>query len=201
MKGICSNTEINKYFMKDPNAFYTNENRDRRSRSIHFGSFRFNKAQEEAKKTPVCTERVISYVNEFLDEIGVSPVLNPIMRPNEISYTKIKQDYELEEERDILWIKFTSDGYAGVIAQSNDINFIIPQSAEDYNKVEKGTWRYNTSGIIVHKLHKTWDESFVLVFPLKLENVKYNRHEIETGVGNYLIDKGVPILDYYSHNY
>ncbi|MDV4151424.1 hypothetical protein R0131_11280 [Clostridium sp. AL.422] len=33
-----------------------------------------------------------------------------------------------------------------------------------------------------------------LIFKIK------KRKEIETAVGNYLIDKGVPIIDYYSHN-
>lgn len=28
---------------------------------------------------------------------------------------------------------------------------------------------------------------------------KYSSTELELAVGNYLIDKGVPIIDYYSH--
>lgn len=48
-----------------------------------------------------------------------------------------------------------------------------------------------------------WDEKHVLIFPLngieKLE--EFNRSDIESGIGNYLIAKNVPILDYYSHNY
>lgn len=37
-------------------------------------------------------------------------------------------------------------------------------------------------------------ESFVITDGL-------NRSDIESGIGNYLISQGIPILDYYSHNY
>ena len=48
-----------------------------------------------------------------------------------------------------------------------------------------------------------WDEGTVLVFPLiNLKKLKdLDRSDIESGIGNYLIDNDVPILDYYSHNY
>ncbi|WP_369813894.1 hypothetical protein, partial [Halolactibacillus sp. JCM 19043] len=62
-------------------------------------------------------------------------------------------------------------------------------------------WKYNTSGIIVHHLGKCWDESFVLLFPLKNIPGNLSRSDVERGIGNYLIDKGVPILDFYFHNY
>lgn len=41
----------------------------------------------------------------------------------------------------------------------------------------------------------------IYAFPITQEllSVK-NRKEIETGIGNYLEDRGVPIIDYYSHN-
>lgn len=130
------------------------------------------------------------------------PVKCPKMDPAKIDYAELKSAYKLENEGDIIWLKFTTDGYIGVVAQSNDINFDFPFSAEDYNKRKGQNWQFNTSGIIVHKLGKQWDQTFVLVFPLKkIKNTSYSRHEIETAVGNYLIDKGVPILDYYSHNY
>ncbi|MCH5274866.1 MAG: hypothetical protein J1E65_03425 [Lachnospiraceae bacterium] len=98
-------------------------------------------------------------------------------------------------------MKFTTDKFVGVIAQSSDINFQLPISADDYNKKEKGRWQFNTSGIIIHKLGKSWDTTKVLVFPLQLNNISYSRHEIETAVGNFLVDQGIPVLDYYSHNY
>lgn len=197
------NKNVNEYFRRNPDAYCVNEKGEWRCRSVHNDEFRFNKAKEEAKKAVVPIEQIISHVNEFLDEIGVMPVDSPKMDPNEIDYARLKCDYQLEDERDLIWMKVTADGFLGVVAQSNDINFDIPQNAEDYNKRGKGgrSWEYNTSGIIVHKLGKEWNRNFVLVFPLKINDKKYNRHEIETAVGNYLIDKNVPILDYYSHNY
>ena len=54
---------------------------------------------------------------------------------------------------------------------------------------------------MVHKLKKEWDESFVLVFPLRKlkESCGYSRHNIEMAIGNYLIEQNVPIIDFYSH--
>lgn len=204
MKAICNNDTINKFFKKNPDAFWVNENGDWRFRSVHFDDdFRFNKAREEAEKDPAPVEQVIRYCNEFLSRIGVSPVANPVMNPRELIYYEIKKQFQLNDERDIVWIQFTTDGYVGVVAQSNDINFDFPPSADVYNDKDKSQrWTYNTSGIIIHQLGKRWDTSFVLVFPLgRLNNINYSRHEIETALGNFLVDMGVPILDYYSHNY
>ena len=196
------------YFQKDPEAFWINENGQRRSRSVHYGDeFRFRKAREEAEKNPVPVEQVIRYCNEFLTGIGVSPVANPrmdlkMMDLGKISYSDIKKEFCLLDERDIVWLKFSQTGHVGVVAQGNDINHDIPPSAAAYNYKDRAhRWVYTTAGIIIHRLGMRWDTSFVLVFPLMLNKSHYNRHEIETGIGNYLIDKGVPILDYYSHNY
>lgn len=107
--------------------------------------------------------------------------------------------------------KFTKDGYVGVVATSDDINFDVPNSSSDYDKKHKvyntylkkweDKWVYNSSGIIIHKLGKQWDESFVLIFPLKNIPQGYGRGDVERAVGNLLIEKGVPILDFYSHIY
>lgn len=59
-----------------------------------------------------------------------------------------------------------------------------------------------SSGRINTYLEQEWDEEIVLVFPLiGIEQTSFNRSDIESGVGNYLIANGIPILDYYSHNY
>ena len=56
-------------------------------------------------------------------------------------------------------MKFTTDGYLGVVAASDDINFDIPLSEANYNDTTDGKekssgndWEHNTSGIIVHHL-------------------------------------------------
>lgn len=95
--------------------------------------------------------------------------------------------------------------FLGVVAISNDVNFDIPASSDEYDdkqynaKEERYDWRFNSAGILVHALGKEWDKSFVLIFPLANIPSEYTRHDIEKAVGNYLIEMDVPILDYYSH--
>lgn len=96
----------------------------------------------------------------------------------------MKEKYELNNRKHLIWMKFTIDGYLGVVAASDDINFDMT----------------NTSGKIISHLNKQWKQDFVLVFPLPNIGDK-ERSDIECGIGNYLIDKGVPILDFYSHQY
>lgn len=196
------NQAIKNYFVKDPEAYYVNASGQLRCHSVHGPDLtRFHKAQEEAAKPVVAIETIIKHVNEFFTMIGVKPVANPITTLDEVNYSAIKNEYHLETQKDIIWMKFTSDGYLGVVAQSDDINYDIPLDESHYHDKTSSGWRHTTSGILIHKLNKKWDTSFVLVFPLVKEGTPYDRFEIETGVGNYLSAKGVPILDYYSHNY
>lgn len=119
-----------------------------------------------------------------------------------VDYEKIQKENSLKSQKDIVWLKFTKDGYLGAVAGSSDINFKIPKYKSQYNiKKDNGDWEYNTSGIIVHKLEKEWDKSFVLLFPLNSIPEGYKWGGIKKAIGNLLIEKGVPILDFYSHLY
>lgn len=179
--------------------------------SVHSSDFRFKKAEEQSKLTPLPLDVVINHINNFLMGIDIEKVSTPKIAVSEINYNIIKNTYDLNDERDIVWVKFTKDGYIGVVAVSNDINFDIPMSKEKYNKKiqvynnwskqYEEKWQHNTSGIIVHYLKKSWEDSFVLLFPLKNIPKDLPRGDIERGIGNYLIDKEIPILDFYSHNY
>lgn len=151
-------------------------------------------------------------IKDFLQEIGITTSENPVIKnPMTINYQEIKEQYGLESQSDIVWIKFTCDGYVGVVATSDDINFDFPSSKNDYDKKHKvynsytkkneDKWIFNSSGILVHKLNKVWDESFVLVFPLKCIPTGYKRGDIEHAIGNLLIENEIPIIDYYSHLY
>ena len=197
-----SNNDIEKFFKKNPNGYYFN-NGGIRCLSVHGNSRdRFEKARLESEKAVVSIEEIINHVNDFFSIIGITKVKNPIMSPDNINYKELKDKYELEDKKDILWMKFTQEGYLGVIAQGSDINLDIPNSKEEYNrKKQDGSWLHTTSGILIHSLGMCWDTSYVLVFPLHREGCTYDRRDIETAVGNYLINRGVPILDYYSHNY
>ena len=164
---------------------------------------RYDMAKKQAESEPVSVERIIQLTNGFLKMCGMSPVPNPIicnpedkLKDSKGFYNQIKTDHNLNERQDIVWMKFTGDGFLGVVAVSSDINFKMPSSRTDYTN----RW-YNNAGILVHRLGKTWDKRFVLVFPLcKIPN-GYKRGDIECGIGNYLVDMGVPILDYYSHRF
>ena len=109
-------------------------------------------------------------------------------------YDLIKKKFNLERVNDLLWFKFTDKGHLAVVAGSCDIN-----------------WDNSLScGILVDEVGESFDTSFIFVFPITQQMIrskadptslyrKYTSSGLELAVGNYLIDKGVPIIDYYSH--
>ncbi|MEF7496530.1 hypothetical protein V4V34_18505 [Lysinibacillus sphaericus] len=164
---------------------YDKNNPDYRC-SVKCSDFRLNKAKEQSALKPTNIKDIISYVNELFDILGMKQINNPIVQePLFVDYEVIKQENELKSTQDIVWMKFTTDGYLGVVATSDDINFNTN----------------NTAGTLIHQLNKKWDQSFVLLFPLINIPIKYGRGDIERAIGNYLIEKNVPIIDFYSHNY
>ena len=136
-------------------------------------------------------EKIVNYVNEFLSTImGMEPIAHPYYEPRKtkarrIDYAKINP----ENKENIVWIKFTEDGFISGIGTGCDIYFT--------DETKKRT----TAGRINKKLNLNWDETVVLIFPLINIPDGLNRSDVESGIGNYLISKGVPILDFYSHNY
>lgn len=109
-------------------------------------------------------------------------------------YDVIKEKFDLERVSDILWFKFTDKGHLAVVAKSCDIN-----------------WNEKLPcGVLVNEIEEKLDDSFVLIFPLTQEMIrtkeepnsfyrKYSSEKLECAVGNYLISKGVPVIDYFSH--
>lgn len=175
-----------------------------RGSSVHFDSSneRFRVAKEQANKPVVAIKTIIELVNRFLASNDMLVINKPRMCLSRLDYSQLQNSYQLVDQRDIVWMKFTADGYLGVVATSDDINYEMPTCESDYHiKDEDGKWAYNTSGIIIHYLKKSWDKKFVLVFPLVNIPKGKTRGDVERGIGNYLIDNGVPILDFYSHNY
>lgn len=175
-----------------------------RAASVRFRqTYRLKKAEEESKKNPVSVNEISDLIISFLNGIEIETTNQPIYEnPLPFDYQGMKEEFKLDDERNIVWIKFTTDGYIGVVAISNDINFNYPTSESDYDEKDKnGKWTFNTSGILIRKLNKFWDESFVLVFPLVNIPYGYKRGDIEEAVGNFLINNNIPILDYYSHIY
>lgn len=185
---------------------------------------RLDKAREQAALKPVSFMTVVDYVNEFFDivagktrsvedEIILDGVPCQITGRTIISsgvnwvykgwnkdlcrvgnydkkYDVIKDKFNSGVAWNLLWIKFTSDGHVGVVASSFDINY-----------------RYDYScGKILREVipDATWSDD-ILIIPLTSDVIsnpwnRQRRLQLETGLGNYLISKGVPIIDYYSHN-
>lgn len=179
---------------------YNKETHRGKKASVVYSDFRFNKAKSQAELKPESVERIIELTKYFLKRLNLESESHICIDLKDVDYSKIKLDYELHDARDIVWMKFTEDGYLGVVAMSNDINYDIPEQDEfqDLTTLKK---KRNSSGIIIQKLNKKWNEEFVLIFPIKSKDGKISRSDIECGIGNYLIYNRVPILDFYSHNY
>ena len=172
--------------------------------------YRLNKARTQAALPPVPPDTIIKYVNTFLGGMGMREVpaaealcrvRNPKYPGRAVGYVKRSRQYKLADKGDLVWVKFTERGHVGVVASGNDVNFDMPENAEEYTqKIGRRRLRAS-SGVLLHRLGETWDTSFVLVFPLAPIPADRTRRDLERAIGNYLIAKGVPILDYYSHNY
>ncbi len=59
----------------------------------------------------------------------------------------------------------------------------------------------NTAFDMINYVNKEWNREFILVFPLKNIPDGLNANKIEKIIANYLIGKGVPIIDFYSHSW
>lgn len=179
---------LEKYFITPSDCPKFNENNpDYRCMVDEKTNYRKNKALSESKKNIKPVKEIINYTMEFLEKIGIASECIKIeyvkIEEEKINYEKIKTDYLLSNKKNIIWMKFTKDGYLGVVAASDDINFSYK----------------NNSGKLISHVNKEWNEELVLIFPLP--NIqRYERDEIEKALGNYLIAKDVPIIDYYSHN-
>lgn len=158
--------------------------------------FQEQKANNESKNK----KEIIELVNTFLKliGIGINPEFNNEVEvkseketsKGRISYFDIKHQAGISCKEDIVWIKFNKCGCISVVGVGCDIYF-TPKT--------KST---TSSGKINEYLKQEWDEESVLVFPLiGLDKLDFDRSDIESGIGNYLITNEVPILDYYSHNY
>ena len=209
---LMDSNNFEKYTNPNPGAFRYNKKLKKKIRipayykdSQYAGKLtaRQKKAMSEKRKPAVECDGIIKLTNEILVAGGFEPVDNPILKGDllieilahssdnenlkEKYYKEILQPYGLSSAKQLIWMRFANDGHLGVVAASNDINF-----DHDTNSYK-----------IIEPCKLDWDTSFVLIFPLKATsaNIKYNRDDVETAVGNYLIEKGVPILDFYSHNY
>lgn len=187
--------------------------------------FRFHQAQLQATLKPVSVEKIIKYTHKFLGKLAISPkkkssviftdfTLDADNNLTPAGYQQLTDQFkvpfvapdsiEVGDESsthgvDYLWLRFTSDGFLASVEANTAINFSLPQVASDYSLKFKQKWQYDSTAILVHQLGQTWDTSFILVFPLPKIPTPLTLTDIRAGVGNYLVQKDVPILDYYAH--
>lgn len=165
---------------------------------------RLKKAKEQANMEQQTPERIIELVNDLLRELGMEQeksAKKTIQIHKGIS-ASIKDIYDnidhnlngrestdkvpkQQTKTDIIWLKFTEDGFLGVVAKGRDINFR----------------ENNTSSKMIEEACKSWNKEFVLVFPLINIPKNLTANKIERMIGNYLIENNVPIIDFYSHNW
>ncbi len=167
---------------------YDKNNPDYRC-SVDFdkSNYRKNKAAEEADKINVGIYEICNLVDSFLEKLNIKSkciVVDGLDILRTINYEHIQQLYKLNNKSDIVWMRFTTDGFLGVVASSNDINF-------DYD---------TNSGKIIEYVNKKWNERRIIIVPLPEITGRNERVLIEKMIGNYLYDHKVPIIDLYSHN-
>lgn len=112
-------------------------------------------------------------------------------------YDVIAKEFGLANYWDVVWIKFTSKGHIRVVGKGSDIGIINNSKGELVSSV-----------FLTKEVGQKLDDSFVMIFPLApdilnlplIKNCVDRNGMIELAIGNYLISKGVPIIDYYSHN-
>lgn len=191
---------------------------------------RNDKAKAQSGEPPIPISQVFSYINEFIEmlrksngaleenvkneSIVLDNTIHTILDNGIIArglnwtmpiydkdknkyvdwdykYNIIKNEFGLNTPQDIVWLKFTTKGHVGVVAKSFDINF--DKKTSDGKPI--------SSSVLIEEVGQSWNKSVVIIFPMTPE-ILGNRSvgDLELGIGNYLIDKGVPIIDYYSHN-
>ena len=150
-------------------------------------NYRKNKAKHETTREKVSVFEILNLINSFLNDIEIKSnciLIDGLDVLMTVNYEHIKRQYKLDSQSDIVWMRFTTDGYLGVVASSNDINF-------DYN---------TNSGKLIKSVNKEWDKNRIIVVPLPNIKGRNERVMIEKMIGNYLSDNKVPIIDLYSHN-
>lgn len=185
-------------------SIYVNGDKEK----VNEKSLRVRVAKIQVEREAGCLEDIKEYTKSFLDECELEYLMyefkidvigkeeKAIRQKLNEEYKRIREDQGLGmQNNDIVWIKFaekerdcnddsyTENEHVGVVGTSCDIDFS-----------DKAT-----STKIIKSVGYRWSGK-VLAIPLKDIPYGLNRHLIESAYGNYLISKGVPIIDYYSHN-
>lgn len=166
---------------------------------------RIEEAEQICKKNPLkgnfedCYKTVRSHVQSCLNEVCKKSGYDG----NKIEYTMIDanlKERKIKSDGECFFIQFTSDGYVVVVGAGYDYG--LPQN-DKYLNVK-----------ILNCLKKQWSNSAILVFMkgIRPVNGRYGagqdilckhllqcRNGVEMYIGEYLLEKEVPILNKHSH--
>ncbi|MCR5329103.1 MAG: hypothetical protein K6E12_09690 [Saccharofermentans sp.] len=151
---------------------------------------RKDKAKEQKKLTPTTVDEVLKILWD--NYYAVLKIDSP-RKWGRVSYSKIVKSSGIDDKKNIIWIKFAKEEgnesdkrYVGTVGAGSDIN---------------NHWDYeNMSGMLVNHAGLVWDDSLVLVIPVRLQDGK-KRDDFEKAIGNLLLGNKIPIIDYYSHDF
>ena len=115
-------------------------NKKRPENTVHYGKTkRFEMANQQLKIPTVDINRILQLTNCFIEAYGLD-VYNGanIVKTVNLDLTefnkKTKELYKgITSEHDIIWMKFACNR-VGVVACSNDINFDIPSTKDEYDE-------------------------------------------------------------------
>ena len=148
------------------------------------------KALEQKDLKPTTVDQVLKVLWD--NYYSVLKISEPRKR-GKVSYSKIAKSSGIEDEKNLIWIKFaktegnqSGDRYVATVGAGSDINIC---------------WDCKSiSGKLVAHAGLVWDDSLVLVIPVRLCDGK-KRDDFEKEIGNLLIENKIPIIDYYSHDF
>lgn len=194
------------HLLQHPEGFapYTDERA-----SVRYGNtYRIDAAREQAQSAPPSKEHVAALANVALTQLGINPVADPLVTVDSadiapdgtlaLDYNAIAREHQLDDRRDVVNIRFSTEGHPVLVAVSDDVNFCpLPSSPEQY-----ADQAYSTAAVILKELETDWDYDEFLLFPLAgLSETGFSRHDAEMAIGNHLLANGVALLDKYSHCY
>lgn len=149
------------------------------------------------KPNPFSKEDIRQLVVACLKEKGISGKVFLVKNAEEI-----KEIHNKNKLGHIVWIEFVADSFhVAVVGAGKDIGFPHNQSV--------GTWKI-LSQIKNGEKSVEWDMSEVIVaviegldtggFGIKnVNNILKCRNGVEHCIGEYLIEKNVPVINFYSH--
>ena len=156
---------------------------------------RKKKAKEQNKLKVKDIDEICNLLEKALNDKNIVGTILK-MKPKEVNYEQIKEKYGTNKSSDIIFIQFTKDGHVAVLGAGKDMSF-------SKNISGTNTWR------IISAIERVeWNDEMVIIIPIRYikdckikkgDSILAYRNGIEQYLGDYLLSKGVPILNCYQH--